>query len=146
MIKAIKVIYWLANEIIPFSKYKSLLSICKELDMPGLQPFSVGNTNRITYSSYYTADELLEALCVTIDEDINNLIAKSPYISVLCDESTYISNTARMTTNLHVSYINFQKQVQLEVYLLIILNMKMVLGKGCLGKVLKCFKQDYRHS
>lgn len=99
IIKALKVVYWLASENIPLSKYESFLTICKQLDIPGMEPLSIGGSNRVNYCSYYAANELLNALCTTIDEDINSLIAKSPYISVLCDESTDISNTARMTIN-----------------------------------------------
>lgn len=64
-----------------------------------MEPLSIGGSNGVNYCSYYAANELLNALCTTIDEDINSLIAKSPYISVLCDESTDISNTAQMTIN-----------------------------------------------
>lgn len=99
IIKALKVVYWLASENIPLSKYESFLTICKQLDIPGMEPLSTGGSNRVNYCSYYAANELLNALCTAIDEDINSLIAKSPYISVLCDESTDISNTARMTIN-----------------------------------------------
>lgn len=47
---------------------------------------------------------MLNALYTTIEEDINSLIAKYPYISVLCDESTDISHTARMAINVRLIY------------------------------------------
>lgn len=98
VIKALKFVYWLASENIPLSKYDSFfLAICNELDVPGLQPFSLGGSNTVNYRSYYAANELLDAICATVDEDIDSLIEKSPFIAVLCDESTDISNTARMT-------------------------------------------------
>lgn len=99
IINALKVVYWLVAGNIPLSKYEGFLTICKPLDIPGMEPLSIGGSNRVNYCSYYAANELFNALCTTIDEDINSLIAKSPYISVLCEESTDISNTARVTIN-----------------------------------------------
>lgn len=47
VIKALKIVYWLASENIPLSKYDRFLAICNELDVPGLQPFSLVGSNTV---------------------------------------------------------------------------------------------------
>ena len=100
IVKALKVVYWLASENLPLSKYESQMNLMKELEVPGL--CHLGVSGRVTYESYYTANELLEAISATIDEQVNADISDSPFVSILCDESTDISNTPRMTINARI--------------------------------------------
>lgn len=94
-----------SDENLPLSKYDSLTSFLKEVNLPGLD--LVCNDNRIKYQSYYTANELLDALNFVADCELNRKCRESPYISILADESTDISNTQRMTITARVivSYI-----------------------------------------
>lgn len=89
-----------SDENLPLSKYDSLTSFLKEVNVPGLD--LVCNDNRIKYQSYYTANELLDALNFVADCELNRKCRESPYISILADESTDISNTQRMTITAHV--------------------------------------------
>lgn len=50
------VIYWLAAENIPLSKYDSFLTICKLLGIPRMEPLSIGGLSRVNYCSYYAAN------------------------------------------------------------------------------------------
>ena len=59
IIKSLKVVYWMATENIPLSKYSSLINLLKMLHVPGLGCLAIGS--RIDYKSYYSANELLEA-------------------------------------------------------------------------------------
>ncbi|XP_062579300.1 zinc finger protein 862-like [Saccostrea cucullata] len=57
---------------------------------------------RIKYQSYYTANELLDSLNFVADCEVNKKCRESPYMSILADESTDISNTRRMTITARV--------------------------------------------
>ena len=95
LIKAMKSVHWLASENLPLSKYESFVHLLKDLEVPGLEGLAV--SSRLSYESYYTATELLEAMSATVDDKINAKLADSPFIAILADESTDISNTQRMT-------------------------------------------------
>ena len=53
--------------------------------------------DRIDYNSYYTANELLEAISDVLDEKNTTQLKESPYISLFPNESTDIANKKRMT-------------------------------------------------
>jgi len=95
VIKCLKVVYWLASENLPLSKYESLMKLLKRLDVPELDCLQIGK--RIDYESYYSANEMLEAISDDIDEEITEKLKLSPCVTVFADESTDISNTKRMT-------------------------------------------------
>ena len=95
LIKAMKSVHWLVSENLPLSKYESFVHLLKDLEVPGLEGLAV--SSRLSYESYYTATELLEAMSATVDDKINAKLADSPFIAILADESTDISNTQRMT-------------------------------------------------
>ena len=48
------------------------------------------------------ANELLEAISATIDEQVNSDISDFPFVSIVCDESTDISNAPRMIINARI--------------------------------------------
>ena len=60
IIKTLKLLNWLACENVPLSKFESLINLLKELGLPCLSSLNIGD--RIDYNSYYTANELLEAI------------------------------------------------------------------------------------
>ena len=100
VMKAMKVVYWLADENLPLSKYESLIGLLKELGVPGLEPLKV--SERVEYDSYFTANEMLLAINQAIDEDLNQKIERSPVVTLFADESTDVSNTKRMTISCRV--------------------------------------------
>lgn len=83
-----KVVYWLAKECIPLTKYQSLLQLLKQLGTPNLDALKIGE--RIDYGSYTTACDILNALSETIDQNVTEKLHKSPAITILTDESTDI--------------------------------------------------------
>ena len=70
---------------------------------------------RVDYESYYTANEILTAISSQIDEDLNKKIQQSPFITMLADESTDISNKKRMT--MHARIVDPKTSVAETVYL-----------------------------
>lgn len=92
IIKVLKVVYWFVFENILLLKYESFLMICKQLDIFGMEFLFIGGLNRVNYCFYYVVNELLNVLCIIIEEDINLFIVKYLYILVLCDESIDILN------------------------------------------------------
>ena len=93
IIKTLKLVNWLACENVPLSKFQSVMNLLKELRVPGLGSLNI--SDRIDYSSYYTANELLEAISDVLDFKNTTLLKESPYISVFADESTDILPTKR---------------------------------------------------
>lgn len=90
-----KVVHWLATENMPLSKYETLMKLLNELEVPGLGCLQIGN--KIDYQSYYSANEMPEALSDVLDDETNEKIEKSPCVTIFADESTDITNTKRMT-------------------------------------------------
>ena len=95
IIKTLKLVNWLACENVPLSKFESLMNLLKELGVPGLGSLNIGD--RINYNSYYTANELLEAISDVLDGKTTTQLKESPDISLFADESTDIANKKRMT-------------------------------------------------
>ena len=86
VIICMKTVYWMAKENIPLSKYTSLRNFQDHLETPKTDKLKV--TETVNYSSYTTATDMLKAINDTIDDDINFQLENSPYITILCDEST----------------------------------------------------------
>ena len=92
--------HWLATENMALSKYESLMGLLQDLDVPGLDYLKVGE--RIDYQSYYSANELLQAISDVLDERITDTLKKSPFVTIFADESTDIANKKRMTLTARV--------------------------------------------
>ena len=88
VVSALKVVFWMTKEDISIIKYESLLNLLEELDCPSIVSLKTGK--KVTYSSDKAATEMLESLAYVARQKVNNMINKSPYISLLCDESTDI--------------------------------------------------------
>ena len=88
VVSALKVVFWMTKEDISIIKYESLLNLLEELDCPSIVSLKTGK--KVTYSSDKAATEILESLAYVARQKVNNMINKSPYISLLCDESTDI--------------------------------------------------------
>lgn len=83
-----RVIYWMAKECVPLSKYQSLIQLLKLLGTPNLDVLKIGE--KIDYSSYTTACDILNALSTTLDKAVTEKLHQSPFITILTDESTDI--------------------------------------------------------
>ena len=111
MIKAMKVVYWLASENLPLSKYESLMQLLKDLEVPKIASLKI----RVDYESYYTANEILSAISSQIDKEVNEKIEDSPVVTLLSDESTDIANKKRMT--MHARIVDPKTSAPETVYL-----------------------------
>ena len=96
---ALKMVYWLAQEGMPLTKYGSMLRHMKSCETPYLENLKV--SENIDYSSYDTAKGLLEALSNVIDKDTSNKMKESPVITILT-ESTDIVVHHKLCINVRV--------------------------------------------
>ena len=113
LVKLMKVVYWLAQENMPLTKFDSFMDLLKQLGVKGLGVLRVNK--RVDYVSYYTAKELLEAMSDVLDDEVNQKLQESPYVTIFADESTDITNKKRMTMTAKV--INPLTSVPSSVYL-----------------------------
>ena len=113
IIKTLKLVNWLACENVPLPKFERLMNLLKELGVPGLGSLNIGD--RIDYNSYYTANELLEAISGILDEKNTTRLKESPYISLFADESTDIANKKRMTMTARI--VDPSTSIALSVFL-----------------------------
>ncbi len=89
IVACMKVVYWMAKEAVPLSKYSSLMELLRELGTPNMDALKFGE--RVTYGSYNTACDLLNSISKTIDKSVTDKIQRSPVLTVLTDESTDIA-------------------------------------------------------
>lgn len=71
--------------------------------------------DRINYESYYSATEILDAIDLEIESEIDEKISKSPNVTILADESTDISNNKKITINARI--INPETSIPETVFL-----------------------------
>lgn len=83
-----RVIFWMAKECVSLSKYQSLIQTLKLLDTPYFDVLKING--KTDYSSYTTACDILNALSSTLDETVTEKLHRSPFITILTDESTGI--------------------------------------------------------
>ncbi|XP_006822333.1 uncharacterized protein C17orf113-like [Saccoglossus kowalevskii] len=88
LLVAIRVVFWLAKEDIAINKYDSLLNLLEQLECPHVTGLRTGKN--VTYASNKAACEMLESLATVIRKGLDNRLLKSPFVSVLCDETTDI--------------------------------------------------------
>lgn len=87
-----KVVKWLCDEDVPLSKYKSMMNLHQDLCVPDIAILQTG----INYDSQYTANDLLDSLSAYADNELSQKMCASPFVTILADESTDISNTKRL--------------------------------------------------
>ena len=97
---AMKAVFWLCSESLPMSKYPSLIAFLKYLNVPDIEHLKCGKN--VDYTSRKTADGLLEALSVVIDENLTEKIKESPCVTVLTDESTDIVVHHKLAINIRI--------------------------------------------
>lgn len=97
---AMMAVYWLASEDLPLNKYESMIQFLKNVGESKLENLRVND--HVHYESYYSAKEILIAINDEIEAEIDEKIAKSPFVTILADESTDISNHKKMTINARI--------------------------------------------
>ena len=112
IMKAMKAVYWMASENLPMTKYESMMQLLKDLGVP-IACLKV--SERVDYESYYTANEILSAISTQIDAEVSERIERSPFVTILADESTDIANKKRMT--MHARIVDPKTSVAETVYL-----------------------------
>ncbi len=86
---ALKAVYWLAKENLPLHKYESLMEFLAEVNCPNIK--SLRLSEAATYGSESTANDLLQSLAAVIRDGIDNMLLRSPFVSIYADESTDIA-------------------------------------------------------
>ena len=112
IMKAMKAVYWMASENLPMTKYESMMHLLKDLGVP-IACLQV--SERVDYKSYYTANDILSAISAQIDAEVSERIERSPFVTILADESTDIANKKRMT--MHARIVDPKSSVAETVYL-----------------------------
>ncbi|KAJ8300227.1 hypothetical protein KUTeg_021746 [Tegillarca granosa] len=93
VISAMQTTYWLAKENIPSKKYESLLEF---LEFKGVDLNSMKVGSNASNKSRATVEEFQECISEVIESNVLTEVRKSPFISILCDESTDISNEKKL--------------------------------------------------
>ena len=81
IIFAMQVVYWMAEDPMPITKYSrvlNLLSICECPYIEGLQ-----TSKTVNYSSDKSATEMLESIAHVVRKRLDNQLLKSPFLSLL---------------------------------------------------------------
>jgi len=87
-IVALNSTFWIVQEHIAISKQHNLLELLPELNCPQVSDLNTGK--KITYTSDKADVDMLSALDYLAGENVDQSLLKSPFISFLCDERTYI--------------------------------------------------------
>ena len=112
IMKAMKAVYWMASENLPMTKYESMMHLLKDLGVP-IACLQV--SERVDYKIYHTANDILSAISAQIDAEVSERIERSPFVTILADESTDIANKKRMT--MHARIVDPKSSVAETVYL-----------------------------
>ena len=97
-----KTVHWMTMEGVALNKFKSLLGLLCDLGVPDLD--IVQKLDKVSYDSYFTAQELLDSLAQCSEQHANSQIEQSPVVTVLSDETTDITNKMRLI--LHAQLLN----------------------------------------
>ncbi|XP_053396558.1 zinc finger protein 862-like [Mercenaria mercenaria] len=89
----LKSFHWMCSENLPISKFKSMVDFMHDLAVPGI---AILKQSPFGYDSEYTANELLDSLAAVAETDLIDQLNHSPFVTVLTDESTDLSNTKRL--------------------------------------------------
>lgn len=86
-------VYWMAKENLPSSKYSAVLDL---LDFEGVDVQSMSVGKNASYHSRATVEEFQESLFEVLESELVDKVKNSQFFSILCDESTDISNTKKL--------------------------------------------------
>ena len=104
------------------SKYPSLMDLLSDLDCPDIDQLSSGQS---TYKSEKTAREILQCIADVLRDETLKKLNESPFISILCDESTDISTQKKL-----IIYALAIDPQDLTVTTYYMANLKIVDGTG----------------
>ena len=85
----LKVVYWVAKELLPIHKYECLMSLLVQLKCPHVGHLAHGKN--ATYASEVTANDMLDSIVTVIRNRTDNKLLTSPFVSLFIDESTDIA-------------------------------------------------------
>ena len=92
---ALKCLYWLAKEeTAHHTKFSSLLELGKSLGCSYLSELHIGRNAHYTF--HRVIDKFLSVLSTCVEDSILSRVQASPVLSILCDESTDISNLKQL--------------------------------------------------
>ena len=91
---AMKTVHWLCSEDVALMKFKSLMSLLKDLDVPNIGHLTISET--INYEPSESVLEFVEAMSKYVESEHTSKLQSSTFISVLADESTDISVRKRL--------------------------------------------------
>ena len=120
---ALKSIYWIAKEGIALVKFRSLLNFLKSIGVEDLELLSL--SPGITYESDYAAHEFLSSLQDAVEQKTNTVLAESPCITALADESTDRTVTHRL-----VIYAQTVNPISMQPWTMYLTNIELVEGTG----------------
>lgn len=100
LIVAFKSMFWLCQENLPISKFRSLMQFLTELGVPNIEHLQCKDT--VDYTSNSSADSFLSVLSDLIDEEISQKVKQSPVVTVFVDESTDIVVHHKLAINVRV--------------------------------------------
>lgn len=92
LIQLILALYWLIMEAVAQIKLKSLLRLCKVMKAPDL-PQDVFTEKDALYTSTTITTELIKSTDHVICGEQDQKLAASPFVAIMCDESTDVSIT-----------------------------------------------------
>ena len=84
-----KAVHWIVSEDLPLSKYDSFTSLMTECKVTDVDKLKVSES--VSYTSRYTANDILEVLAEDIDAQAGKQLDESRLSSVLADETPDIS-------------------------------------------------------
>lgn len=97
---AMKAVYWLSKEGIALSKYSSMIRFLKDIGVSDIDSLNV--KKHVDYSSYNTANDLLKSISNVINNDTTERLRRSPYLTILTDESTDIANHLKLSISARI--------------------------------------------
>ncbi len=86
---AMKTVYWATKEHLALNKYPSLMGFLASLKCPYIEHLDAGKN--ATYTSVHSAEDFLDSICSVLSANITKKIERSPFVSLLGDETTDIA-------------------------------------------------------
>ena len=100
IVSAMRNVYWLSKEDVASLKYNSLNKLVELQGCECIRNLYVGENAK--YTSPEVVKEMQEVLSQCIKSDIRDEIQKSPYFSIMIDESTDVSTTKALIVYAHL--------------------------------------------
>ena len=123
IIDALKSTFWLAKEGLPLVKFKSLINLLRAVNAPDIKHLKV--SDEMAYDSSYSALEFLHSISNVLKEELFEKLQSSPFVTVLADESTYITVNKRL-----VIYAQILNPTSFETSTEFVANVKLSDGTG----------------